>query len=343
MKHFPRTTTMAALAVFGVAVCLGADKVPQDQSEAPNGATRLVILKVDGLNADILYRTMAQTDPKTGKSKLPWLSHIFAENGIIFDNFFTRGISLSAPSWSMLDTGVHAIIHGNVEFDRYTGRVYDYLNFFPFVYGYTWLTEVDMPGVEVLDAAGIPMLSDSYPYSQQFQGIQLYQRGLRWTTLGYGLEHRVSTDWALSVLEEPQAGFGLAEGLNEQTITEMLGKIEDNQTLYLDYFTGDFDHISHAVSSPEILYKELQKLDTLAGRIWTAIQASSLAEHTLFVVVSDHGMNTTPGIYSQGFNLPDLFNSPRCGGAPRCHRQVPARSIQAERDKSHGVSRGESQ
>ena len=306
--------TVAALAVFAVAVCFGAELAPQDQpAEAPSTTTRLVILKVDGLSADILYRTMAESDPKTGKSKLPWFSHIFAEDGIIVDNFFTRGISLSTPSWSMLDTGVHAVIHGNVEFDRYTGRVYDYLNFFPFVYKYTWLTEVDMPGVEVLDAAGIPMLSDRYPYSQQFQGIQLFQRGLRWTTLGYGLEHRLTKEYVLSVLEEPQAGFRLAEGLNEQTITELLDKIQGNQTFYLDYFTGDYDHIAHASSSPAIQYKELQKLDTLAGRIWTAIQASSLSEHTLFVVVSDHGMNTTPGIYSQGFNLPDLFNSPAAG------------------------------
>ena len=315
MKRFRRTTTLAAgLAACAVATCLGAESRSKDQTSEPStNTTRLVILKVDGLNADLLYRTMAETDSKTGKSKLPWFSHIFAEDGIIFDNFFTRGISLSTPSWSMLDTGVHTIIHGNVEFDRYTGRVYDYLNFFPFVNNYIWLTEVDMPGVEVLDAAGIPMLSDRYPYSEQFQGIQLFQRGLRWTTLGYGLEHRVSTDWVLSVLEQPQAGFGLAEGLNEQTITEMLDKIQGNHALYLDYFSGDFDHISHATSSPEILYQELQKLDTLAGRIWTAIQASSLAEHTLFVVVSDHGMNTSPGIYSQGFNLPDLFNSAGAG------------------------------
>lgn len=314
MKRFSRSTTLAALAAFSVVACFGAERAPDQASEAPRTATRLVILKVDGLNADLLYRTMAQTDPKTGKSKLPWFSHIFAEDGIIFDNFFTRGISLSTPSWSMLDTGVHTVIHGNVEFDRYTGRVYDYLNFFPFVDNYIWLTQVDMPGVEVLDAAGIPMLSDRYPYSEQFQGIQLFQRGLRWTTLGYGLEHRVSKDWVLSVLEQPQAGFGLAEGLNEQTITEMLDRIQGNHAFYLDYFSGDFDHVSHATSSPEILYQELQKLDVLAGRIWTAIQGSSLAERTLFVVVSDHGMNTTPGIYSQGFNLPDLFNS-AAGGA----------------------------
>lgn len=310
-----RSMMVAGLAIFTAAVCLGAEPARQDHPSEPSDTTRrLVILKVDGLNADILYATMAQTDPKTGKSKLPWFSHVFAEGGIIFDNFFTRGISLSTPSWSMLDTGVHTIIHGNVEFDRYTGRVYDYLNFFPFVDNYIWLSQVDMPGVQVLDAAGIPMLSDHYPYSQQFQGIQLFQRGLRWTTLGYGLEHRLSKDWVLSVLEEPQAGFGLAEGLNEETITEMLAKIQGNQALYLDYFSGDFDHISHATSSPEILYKELQKLDALVGRIWTAVEATPLAEHTLFAVVSDHGMNTTPGVYSQGFNLPDLFNS-AAGGA----------------------------
>jgi len=302
-----------SLAAFCAAACLGGELVSKDQtSEAPT-STRLIILKVDGLNADLLYQTIAQTDPKTGKSKLPWFSHIFAEGGIIFENFFTRGISLSTPSWSMLDTGVHTVIRGNVEFDRYTGRVYDYLNFFPFVDNYIWLTEVDMPGVEVLDAAGIPMLSDHYPYSEQFQGIQLFQRGLRWTTLGYGLEHRLSKDYVLSVLEEPQAGFQLAEGLNEQTIAEMLDKIQGNQTLYLDYFSGDFDHIAHASSSPEILYKELQSLDTLAGRIWTAVQSSPLAQRTVFVVVSDHGMNTMPGIYSQGFSLPDLFNSPVAG------------------------------
>jgi Type I phosphodiesterase / nucleotide pyrophosphatase len=307
------------MAVMTLAVCSAVScfaqpaQVSATPPETSSGPTRLIILKVDGLNGDLLYRTMSQTDPNTGKSKLPWLSHIFSDDGIIFDNFFTRGISLSAPSWSMLDTGRHSVIRGNVEYDRYTGRVYDYLNFFPFVYNYIWLTQVDMPGVQVLDAAGIPMLIDRYAYNQQFQGIQLYQRGLRWTTLGYGLEHRLSKDYVLSVLEQPQAGFRLAEGLNEQTTVEMLERIKGNQTLYLDYFTGEFDHIAHASSSPEILFKELQKLDTLAGRIWTAVQSSPLADRTLFVMVSDHGMNNTSGVYSQGYNLPDLFNSPAAG------------------------------
>ena len=72
----------------------------------------------------------------TGKPRLPWFAHIFGDNGTVFENFYTRGISLSAPSWSMLDTGQHTIIRGNAEYDRYTGEVYDYLNFFPFYLGY---------------------------------------------------------------------------------------------------------------------------------------------------------------------------------------------------------------
>jgi hypothetical protein len=52
----------------------------------------------------------------------------------------------------------------------------------------------------------------------------------------------------------------------------------------------------------------------LIGRIWTAIQATPLAAQTVLVAVSDHGMNTDPGLYSQGYNLLRFFNS-RTGGA----------------------------
>ncbi|MBV9674732.1 MAG: hypothetical protein JO185_00240, partial [Acidobacteriaceae bacterium] len=125
MKRFILT---ALFGLWGIAA------FAQDHPEVK--VRRIVILKIDGLTGDLLYRTMREADPATGKSRLPWFSHIFAENGVVFENFYTRGISLSAPSWSMLDTGQHTVIRGNVEYDRYTGRVYDYLNFFPFYIGY---------------------------------------------------------------------------------------------------------------------------------------------------------------------------------------------------------------
>jgi hypothetical protein len=45
-----------------------------------------------------------------------------------------------------------------------------------------------------------------------------------------------------------------------------------------------------------------------------AIQASPLASETVMVLVSDHGMNSTPSVYSQGYNLVRFFNSAAGGG-----------------------------
>ena len=57
------------------------------------------------------------------------------------------------------------------------------MNFFPFYVGYARSHRVDMPGVEVLDSLGIPLLIDYFPYPATYQSFQLYQRGVRWKTL----------------------------------------------------------------------------------------------------------------------------------------------------------------
>jgi hypothetical protein len=277
-------------------------------------AKRVLILKVDGLNADLLFRTMGERNPETGKSRLPWFTEIFSHNGVIFDNFYTRGISLSAPSWSMLDTGHHLVIKGNVEYDRYTGRVYDYLNFFPFYLGYARNREVDMPSVRVLDEAGTPLLIDSFPYDRRYQSFQLFQRGVQWTTLQQSLKRRLTTHALLSVLEDPQGGLGLGEGLEKQIENEVLQGLSGNKLEYIDLFTGNIDHAAHSINDPHILTNELVQLDAVAGRLWSAVEKSPLADETLFVVVSDHGMNNVPQLYSQTLSLPDLLNSP-AGGA----------------------------
>src|SRR5687768_9155390 len=92
-------------------------------------AKRVVLLKVDGLPYPTVDRFVRERDPQTGKSRLPWFEHIFYQNGTRLTNFYVRGMSLSGPSWSLIDTGQHLQIKGNVEFDRYTFHTYDYLNF----------------------------------------------------------------------------------------------------------------------------------------------------------------------------------------------------------------------
>jgi hypothetical protein len=283
------------------------------QSSHTDHAQRLVILKVDGLNADLLFRTMAQTDPATGKSTLPWLEHIFCENGTIFENFYTRGISLSAPSWSMLDTGRHAIIRGNVEYDRFTGETYDYLNFFPFYLGYARNRTVDMPGVHELDRAGIPLVIDSFGPAHTYQSFQLFQRGVRWETLEQALKRRLSGK-AIWLGIESGGSPPLSSVLLEQEESELENRLASPEITYLDYYTGEVDHEGHQTNEEGALVSALKTVDGVAGRIWTAIQKGPFADQTIFAIVSDHGMNNVPEIVSQTFSLPDLLNSPEGGG-----------------------------
>src|ERR1051326_2814680 len=68
-------------------------------------AKRLVLIKIDGWPHRLVDEFANETDPETGKSRLPWIKNVFYENGARVSNFYVRGMSLSAPSWSLLDTG----------------------------------------------------------------------------------------------------------------------------------------------------------------------------------------------------------------------------------------------
>src|ERR1044072_8537792 len=81
---------------------------------------RVLIVKFDCFPYDLVDRFVKQRDSSTGKSALPWIDYIFYQRGSRLSNFYVRGMSLSAPSWSLLETGQHLQIKGNVEFDRYT-------------------------------------------------------------------------------------------------------------------------------------------------------------------------------------------------------------------------------
>ncbi len=283
-------------------------------SLASAGPKRLVVLKVDGLPQDIVEKYLDERDPLSGKSRLPWFDRIFRQKGATVENFYVRGISLSAPSWSMLDTGQNLVIRGNAEYDRYMMRVYDYLNFFPFYVGYARAKRADMPGVEVLDEAGVPLLIDSYPVDQRYQSMQLYQRGVSWETLRQTLVHRITSRTPGQLFNEWQLGFELGRGINEQVERELIAKLSDPNVRYLDFFIGDYDHVGHLSNDAASQYAVIRQIDALAGRIWTAIQGSQLADQTIFVLVSDHGMNTDPAVISQGYSLIDFFGSAEGGG-----------------------------
>lgn len=296
-----------------VAVALFALLLPAF-GQAGGTAKRLVVIKVDGLPGWYVEQAIAERNPDTGKSRAPWIEHIFDQQGVRFLNFYTRGISLSVPSWQVLDTGRPTQIHGNAEFDRYTSHVYDYLNFIPFYINYSRGKLADMPSVQVSDEAGIPMLLDWFPRAERYQAFQLNQRAVRFRTLPRVLTTRLSGRPARQLMDEWQAGFSFGQGVYEEMERELVEKLQDPAVRYLDFFSGDFDHQGHLTMDKFSHAAVFEKLDRTIGRIFTAIQKSPLADQTMLAVVSDHGMNTVEGVYSQGYNLIDYFTSAAGGG-----------------------------
>lgn len=275
---------------------------------------RVVTVQCDGLPYELVDRFVRELDPRTGKSQLPWFDYIFYQRGTRLANFYVRGMSLSAPSWSLIDTGQHLQIKGNVEFDRYTLQTYDYLNFVPFYVQATIGKRVDMQGVEVLDSIGVPLLTDAYPHSERHATFSLFQRGPRYTTFQKALENRFKKAPKELFDEWTMGGLGLRSSVPDQLMRELIEGLSDPRLRYLEFVTTDFDHAAHHNNDREAHLNVLKELDAMLGQIWTAIQKSSLASETTLIVVSDHGFNTDERVYSQGFNLVKLLGSAAGGG-----------------------------
>lgn len=275
-------------------------------------AKRLVVIKCDGLPYDLVDRLVKQRDLQSGKSTLPWIDHIFYQRGARLSNFYVRGMSLSAPSWSLLETGQHLQIKGNVEFDRYTLHTYDYLNFLPLYVGGIVGARVDMRAVEVLDSLGLPLLSDAYPHNERYQSYSLFLRNPRYSTIQSGLQNRFKRA-PKELFDEWTMGFELRSFVTDQLVSELTTKLADPRIRYLDLFLADFDHVAHHNNDLQSHSFVLKQMDAIIGQIWTTIQKSPLADETALVLVSDHGFNTDEKIYSQGYNLVKLLGS-RAGG-----------------------------
>lgn len=308
-SNFPTLGACGILVRIAIVTALAALTAAQAFAQAK----RLVLLKVDGLPHAILDTAVRERNPRTGKSQLPWIEHVFYQRGTRLSNFYVRGMSLSAPSWSLLDTGQHLQVKGNVEFDRYTLHTYDYLNFMPFYFKSAIGARIDMPGVEVLDSLGLPLLCDAFPHEARYISFQLNQRGMRFATLRDGLQQRFYKN-PKELLDEWTMGFQTRNTFFDQMEKELILSLDNPKIRYLDLYITNFDHVAHHNRDWQSQMFELQEMDRLVGRLWTAIEKSPMAADTAFVMVSDHGFNTDEQVYSQGYNLVKLLGSPIGGG-----------------------------
>lgn len=283
-------------------------------SAAAQNVKKIVIIKTDGLPGYLVDHFVKQKNPATGKSVLPWFDEVFYKNGVRLENFYVRGMSLSGPSWTLLDTGQHLQIKGNVEYDRYTLHSYDYLNFIPFQINYGLKKQIDMPGVEVLDQLKVPLLSDAFPFENRYTGFQLFQRGNQWKILANGFV-KFFPRKPDEFLDEWTLGFNFRDVTVSQNERDIIYKLNNRPEIkYFDYFSGVFDHVSHHNNDTASRLNVLKELDQLVGRLWMGIQSSPQAEETALAIVSDHGFNSDAKVYSQGFNIVKLLASAAGGG-----------------------------
>jgi hypothetical protein len=309
-KHFASVMRAGWAAVWAGVVAILLTTFLQT---AEAQARRVVMLKVDGLPFDTVDRFVRERDPQTGKSRLPWIDYIFYEHGTRLNNFYVRGMSLSAPSWSLVDTGQHLQVKGNVEFDRDILHTYDYLNFMPFYFKQFYRGTTDMPGTEVIDSLGLRLLMDAYDNYERLPGFQLYGRGSRMSTLQRAGQAEFAKN-PIKLAEEFVVGFNLRGAVVSQYQREMIDALKDPKVRYLDLFDMSYDHAAHHTNDSQSHLEILREFDALLGKVWTAIQASPGASETMLVVVSDHGFNTDGRVISQGFNLVKLLGSRDGGG-----------------------------
>jgi len=313
MVHPRRSVGLALLLLLLEGIGYGPIRAagPSDRS---GSVRRLIILRFDGLSPELIRRYVAERNPQTGKSYLPWIRRVFYEEGIVFENFYTRGQSLSGPSWAMLATGRPQPLLSNVEWDRATGRMEDYLNNVLIQYELLRGRRLHARAVEVLDERGAPLLEDLYEQDEKRIGLELIRRGTSWTALARTLRARFPHRSAEEMLARWLGGPDSHEAFDMANEEHLLANMKDPRFRYLSAFYTLFDHFVHTNNDGGMIRELLQQVDRTVGRLYTAIREGPYAEETVLILISDHGITTHPDVYSQGFNLVNYFARADWGG-----------------------------
>jgi hypothetical protein len=307
------TRARATVGTFLLALLLGASAPVESTRAATESRVRLVVIKVDGLSQETVDRFIDRVDRATGRYALPWIRRLFYDSGVRLEHFYARGISLSEPSWAIIDTGHEPLVKGNFEVDRRTGWASDHLNTVAIYYEVAKKRRVYPDAVEALDAAGIPLVSDAFRFEERETGIQLVRRGTKFydfLEVGLGpVKGPVSERFG-----DLLVGVDFKKSYLDATRKSFLDAVADPTKRYVDYYNPSIDEALHDDATDGAILHELQALDRVIGETHAAIEANETLDRTVVVVVSDHGQTYDPqGGYSQGINLIAYLASPDFG------------------------------
>ena len=101
-----------------------------------------------------------------------------------------------------------------------------------------------MPGVEVLDSIGVPLLTDAFPHNERFATLSLFQRGPRFVTFPNALQNKIKQA-PKDLFDEWTTGFEIASSVPEQMVRELIEGIGNPRLRYVQLVITDFDHRAH--------------------------------------------------------------------------------------------------
>lgn len=309
---------------------------------------RLILIKVDGLPPALVAAAAFPDRPdlvgrlpyahqfrravdlyrqQTGRQLImPNVRKYFFTEGVVCDNMFAQTLTLSAASWSVIDTGQPSVVKKHGTFSRDTCYLRSHLDGFRDTWDALRHRGEKTSAVWNLDQVGVSLMLDAYDLQRTWTSPQIYSRianseqlflmGRKWLTN----DQRGIKDIASSHLSRLVTGLDYIE-FNQQVAAEMAAKkiLERDLTGHerYDYVSPYFtlmDHQQHIDPHPDNLIHWLVKLDALVGEIFAAVERSQRRDETVVALASDHGSDIKPGQTAISFPITRVFRSPLLGG-----------------------------
>ncbi len=249
--------------VFAAILALSACATPRPQIEEPDGpaaaaarAGRVILISIDGFRADYLARGVT-----------PTLSRLAAggASGAMRPSF----PSVTFPNHYTLVTGKHPDNHGIVGNSMVDGRLGRFSLGDPAaVTDRRWWDQAE-PIWVTAEKAGLVTGTMFWPGSEAaIQGV----RPTHWTKFDQALPGDARVDQVLEWLDKPEA------------------ERPDLATLYFDIV--DTAGHTHGPDAPETA-AAAASVDASIARLVAGLEARGMADDTVLVIVSDHGMAAT--------------------------------------------------
>jgi hypothetical protein len=332
---------VTALSAFLVWMLLFLPAVAQTD-ESP----KLVMIKIDGLSWFVLEAALDPSGPATDRLPhpemfrdahqylqsvlgkrvlLPNFRTYFFLEGVRAETIYSGTLPVSTPSWAMIDTGQPSVVKTNSYFNRFSGRLINYLDQVressDLLKGAGKTTSLWQ-----LDLLGVPILADAFPQGRIWAAIQPYYRGRphdQLSNLGkhlvtggqpgrnpFALLHR-HLKGTVHDLDYPEKNDEAVARLTARKIVEELEGRERYDFINTAFYT--MDHQIHLDADYRNILTWLIHVDDWVGGIMAAIQKSGRTRDTLVAVVSDHGLDFDPININYSLPINRWLRDPRFG------------------------------